>query len=364
MDSADPTPRPARRLLLASWPLLTVAGVRVRIHWTTALVPLAAFLALRTWVHPGRWSEMTRADVALWTAVATVLLCAVTWSHELAHVWAARSARVPVRSVTLWPLGGLGHIEFITRSPHTEIFVALAGPATHAVWFVGAGVPYFFGIQGTPAEATGWGTLVAASLVLNACFLVFNLLPFWPMDGGRVLRAAFALRMHPTHASLFASYAGFAGAVVVGLVGVAAILQMDSEGASGATGAVVGSFLIGLALWNFTACRRLLEEAHWRPEGPYASREPRPRPPPPAKWSLEEPTPAEPVVVEERRERRATTETAPRRREVARPAAPPLHERIDELLDRINEVGGIEKLSDAEKKELSDASDRLRRGDR
>lgn len=352
MRGLEPDDHPLRRLASWSWPLFRAFGVRVRMHWTTIFVPLLVLAATIRWLDP--------VEALAWTGAWTVLLYVVVWTHEMGHVWAGRSVGVQTREITLHPLGGLAHMQAGAPTPRAEILVALAGPLTHAVWFVLAGAPYFFLLRGTAAENTTWGSMLLAFLGLNAGMLFFNLLPFWPMDGGRVLRAGLATKMHPNHASLFAAYAGFAGAVVLGVTGIAAMIEAD-------TGSFLGDFgaplLLGIAITNFMACRMLLFEARWS-DGPYQSAEPWRASLPQATWNLEESLESEPVRVEERRPRRTATAPAKpaRVREPARPAPRPLQERIDELLDRINEVGGIENLPEAERRELAEASERLRRG--
>jgi Zn-dependent protease len=356
VSSYEPGTSTLLRLLNASWPLFRAFDVRVRIHWSTALVPLFMYGGFSRWLDTG--------DALLWTAVWFVATYFVIWTHEMGHIWAARSVGVQSWSVTLWPLGGLAHLTQNAPSPKSEVFIALAGPFTHTIWFVLAGAPWFFLVQGTPAEGELWAVMLKGFIGLNASLLFFNLLPFWPMDGGRTMRALLAMRVHANHASLLAAYVGFAGAVVLGIVGIA---MMVEGGSSQLLSDVGGPLLLGIGISNFSACRVLLLEARWG-DGPYETAEAWKASIPQASWSVGDGADAEPVTVERRRpaaEKRARTAAEPaRRREAARPAARPLQERIDELLDRINEVGGIENLSDAERKELAEASDRLRRGDR
>ena len=275
---------------------------------------------------------------------------------------AGRGVRVETSRITLQPLGGLAHAQPAAPSPRAEIWIALAGPLTHALWFVLAGAPYLFflrtpGAEGAAAAGDLRAFMIEGFLWTNAGLLFLNLLPFWPSDMGRVLRASLALRMHPNHASLLAAYAGFAGAAVLGTCGVAILIEADP---TSALASIAGPALLFVAVSSAIASRTLLLESRWG-DSPYAAAETWRAPLPQQAWNYEDPTPAEPVHVEERRERRAVVQTAPpRRREPVRPAAVPLHERIDELLDRINEVGGVANLSEAERKELADASETLR----
>ncbi|MCE9637270.1 MAG: hypothetical protein K8T90_16315 [Planctomycetes bacterium] len=350
-----------RRFATASWPLLRAFGVQVRVHWTTVLVPLVIFAGLGGGGSPGRTTE----EAALLTAFFTVSTYVVIWSHEMGHVWAARGVGMGTTRITLHPLGGLFHLQECAPSPRAEIWVALAGPLTHAFWFVLAGAPYLLFFRGSGAEVAAAsgdlrGFMVEGFLWTNVALLFLNLLPFWPTDMGRVLRASMALRMYPSHASLLAAYAGFAGGTVLAVAGLAITIQSDAASLLSSLG---GPVLVVIGMSNFVACRSLLVESRWG-DNPYAATAPRPQTTlPNATWNFEDPTPAEPVHVEDRREMRAAAAAAPRqqrRREPSQLPPVPLHERIDELLDRINEVGGIEHLPEAERKELAEASEKLR----
>jgi Zn-dependent protease len=339
----------------ASWRIGRAFGVDVRVHWTTLIVPLAFYAGFTPWLPP--------ADAAAWAAGWTLALYTVIWTHEMGHVWAARHLGVPTTAITLWPLGGLAHLASEKPNPRAEVFISLAGPLTHAFWFLAAGAPYLFLFEGTEAASSVAGTMLHSFTGLQVALLAFNLLPFWPMDGGAVTRAVLAMRMHPNRASMYAAYLGLAGAAVLGLAGLAAMLQApDAQGLL----SHCGWMTFGIAISNALACRTLLLQSRWS-EGPYApADEPWRESVPEAGWAPDEvPEPATARVERsdragERRERRVAAE---RKREV-READPRkrLQERIDALLDRINEVGGIENLTEAERRELDEASESLRRG--
>lgn len=344
-----------RRLATMSFPLPRAFRVGVRAHWTSLLVPIA--------LYPAFALDHSPAGAAAWAIGWTLALFAVLWTHQMGHVWAARAVGVDTASITLWPLGGLAHEEHRAPSAQAEIWIALAGPLTHAVWFVLVGTPYLFLTADSDLGSTAVGTAAQWFLTINAALLFLNLLPFWPMDGGRVLRGWIARRRSSGYASMITAYVGFAGAAVLVLGAMAVVLEFERDVAAATWG---GAFLLCVGAASFVACRRLAVESRWS-AGPYGMPPAHPRRSlPQASWSLEDATPGEPVAVEERRAvekpRRVALETQ-RRREPARVATPPLHERIDELLDRINEVGGIEHLPEAERRELAEASERLKRGD-
>ena len=113
--------------------------------------------------------------------------------HEYGHALTARRFGIGTRSITLLPIGGLALLESMPRDPRQEILVALAGPAVNvviaaALYLRAAGSPAgpARSSASTSAAAACCTTLLAANLMLA----LFNLLPAFPMDGGRVLRAA------------------------------------------------------------------------------------------------------------------------------------------------------------------------------
>lgn len=137
------------------------------------------------------------ATVGLAEAAAMAALGAVVFGsvllHELGHALAAKGVGIQTRSITLHPLGGLAALDREPRTPTEELIVSLAGPAVNAVLAV--------------AGLALWTTGLQAALwvaVINAGMGLFNLLPAFPMDGGRVLRAALATRMARRDATEFA----------------------------------------------------------------------------------------------------------------------------------------------------------------
>jgi Zn-dependent protease len=341
-------------------------GCTVRLHWLTFLVPLSLYFAFEKWLSAG--------DAALWALAWSAAIYFVIWTHEMGHVAAGRHLGIPTRTITLWPLGGLAHLERRAPSPGGEMFISAAGPAVHLAWFTALGAPYFaFVHDRLDLAGAAWPSMLHGFVWLQCVFLVFNLLPFWPLDGGAILRGFLARRMHPNRASITAAWVGLAGAAIMAIGSVAVIL-----GATNLTGFLgdQGWLLLSLAIGGALACRQLLLEAQVV-ESPYDTPEPDEawrESIPQARWSGESDTDTAEAVLEsaraekkaERAEKKPARErrVAPRRAEES--AAPPadprraLQERIDVLLDRINEAGGIEKLTDAERKELAEKSKALR----
>jgi Zn-dependent protease len=185
-----------------------IFGIRIRVHWLF-LVLLAYFLVAEG---PG---------AAL--MVACVFGCVVL--HELGHSLVARHYGVGVRDITLWPIGGVAQLEGRMPSPQAELAIALAGPMVNVVL-----VTVFL----TLAMATGAGRLALGSGVLgslanflgtlvtiNLALVLFNLLPAFPMDGGRVYRAWLARRVGMLPAT---ERAVRLGRWVAGLMAIAGVL--------------------------------------------------------------------------------------------------------------------------------------------
>lgn len=345
----QPTPSysgPAR----ASIPVGTAADARLRAHWSWLLVPFVAYVLVAA-----------RPDVehpAAWTAAWTAALFASVLTHEVAHAWVGRSIGLRTREIVLSPIGVLVHQRPTDHVHRDEALLAIAGPLSHALWFVVSGSTYFLFVQGTPRDAETWAAMLRGFLALQVALVALNLVPFWPLDGARILRAVLARRTGAAVADVLVAWAGIAGATITGLAGLAMILQ---GGDDAVLTTACGPALCVLGVACFFASRGLLAEAREAP-GPLDAPDPWHEPAPSGAWSLEDATPAEPVAVEELRPARTAVAETSARQETVRAPARPLAERIDELLDRINEVGGVENLTEAERRELREASELLKRG--
>jgi Zn-dependent protease/predicted transcriptional regulator len=197
-----------------SWRIGTIAGIGVYMHATFLLLIL---FILGLYLHQGRTLEGALAGILF---ILVIFGCIVL--HELGHALAARKYGIQTRDITLLPIGGLARLERMPDVPIQELWVALAGPAVNAViaggLYVGALIA---GIspQVQPFHWTG-GNFLNRLMVVNLWLLAFNLIPAFPMDGGRVLRAILATRMEYTRATVLASRIGQAIAYVFGFVGL------------------------------------------------------------------------------------------------------------------------------------------------
>lgn len=184
-----------------------VFGIPVRLHITFVL--LIGFIGLAGLMTGG-------ISRAVWSMLSIVALFACVVVHELAHSLVARAYGVRVESITLLPIGGVAAMEDMPRKPHEEAVMAIAGPL--ASFSIAAGLYAVIKVlhYAGPIAYGGQPWLV---MLMHTNILIggFNLLPAFPMDGGRVLRAVLALHMDHVQATNIAVSLGQALAVVMGL---------------------------------------------------------------------------------------------------------------------------------------------------
>src|SRR5262249_38130187 len=174
--------------------LFNVGGTAVRIHLT--------FFLLLAWIAAIHWSR-GGAPEAVDGVLFIIALFACVVLHEFGHIVAARRYGIRTPDVTLLPIGGVASLERMPEKPSQEIVVALAGPAVNLVialvlmFVLGAQFDLSQMAQLEQAQTSLLGRIAAANVVL----FVFNLIPAFPMDGGRVLRALLAIAMGYTRAT-------------------------------------------------------------------------------------------------------------------------------------------------------------------
>ncbi|QIO21585.1 site-2 protease family protein [Haloarcula sp. JP-L23] len=148
------------------------------------------------------------------TLAAVGLFVSVTL-HELGHAWAAMRYDLEVESITLWILGGLASFKQMPREWNREFWIAVAGPITS----VAVGAVCYAGVLALPASATVTLFVVGWLAVTNVMLAVFNMVPAFPMDGGRVLRALLARNRPYASATRIAARIGTAFAVLFAVFG-------------------------------------------------------------------------------------------------------------------------------------------------
>ncbi len=188
----------------------SIAGIRIELHVT--------FVLFVGWIAVAQ-GILTRSPERAVTSLALILLVfACVLLHELGHALAARRYGVRTREIVLLPIGGIARLERMPEKPVQEIVVALAGPAVNVA--IAALVWLWLVLTGS---APGLGTLGAgipqSLLAVNVLMVAFNLIPAFPMDGGRVLRATLALRMPFLKATRIAATVGQAFALLFAIVG-------------------------------------------------------------------------------------------------------------------------------------------------
>jgi Zn-dependent protease len=199
--------------MLRSWRLGTAFGIGVYVHWSfLLLLALVIFSA-----PPGS---------ALYLGAVMVTLFGCVVLHELGHALTARYFGIKTESITLYVIGGVARLEKMSDKPLEELLIAVAGPAVNVVIACLLLVALLVGVVVSPASImappemppTDIGQFASQFLRdllgLNLFLVVFNMIPAFPMDGGRVLRALLALRMGLLRATEIAVPVG----AVVGLV--------------------------------------------------------------------------------------------------------------------------------------------------
>jgi Zn-dependent protease/predicted transcriptional regulator len=192
----------------------TFAGIDVYVH--------ATFLILLLWVAFSHWQDEHSLSAALAGVGFILALFGCVVLHEYGHALTARRFGIRTRDITLLPIGGLARLERMPSDPRQELWVALAGPAVNVV--IGAvlfAIVEFTGSMQAPETLTvSRGSFIERLMLVNVFLAVFNLLPAFPMDGGRVLRAILAMRMDYTRATQLAATVGQGMAFLFGLVGL------------------------------------------------------------------------------------------------------------------------------------------------
>lgn len=187
--------------------LFRVGGIQVKMHVTFPLILIWAALSFGIF-NQGGW------EGALYGVLVTSLIFVIVVLHELGHSAAARRYDVEVQQIVLLPLGGVAQMERIPEEPGQELVIAIAGPLVNFVLavFLALAAP----LAGENLSAASLTSLSASigTLSLGSIFLyvfvtnlfigVFNLIPAFPMDGGRILRALLATRLRYTQATSIA----------------------------------------------------------------------------------------------------------------------------------------------------------------
>lgn len=189
-----------------------VADIELRVHVT--------FFLLLVWIAVGYYAE-GGFDAAVVGLAFTLLVFGCVVLHEFGHAFAARRYGIGTPDITLLPIGGVARLTRMPHDPWQEFVIAIAGPAVNVLIAIG------LILSGHSLDLTALFSLDSERVSLgdklldtNVFLILFNLLPAFPMDGGRVLRALLALRMNYVRATETAAAVGQGFAFVFGLIGL------------------------------------------------------------------------------------------------------------------------------------------------
>ena len=193
------------------WKLGKFAGIDVYIHATFLL--LIAWVGYSHWLENRNWGEVFSGVLFILALFACVIL------HEYGHALTARKYGIKTRDITIYPIGGVARLERMPEKPIEELWGALMGPAVNVVIAAGLFAYLFWTSSLVPLNEL---TIVSGSflerlMVVNISLVLFNLIPAFPMDGGRALRA---MRMDYVRATQIAATIGQGMALLFGLVGL------------------------------------------------------------------------------------------------------------------------------------------------
>ncbi len=180
-----------------------IAGIQIFIHWTFPLIIL--------WIIFSNARKGLNVEQITWSVFFVLTLFVCVTLHELGHALAAKRFHIKTKDITLLPIGGVARLENMPEKPMQELIVALAGPAVNGVLFL---IIYIvLQIAGMPFEFSSITHITADNFffnlaILNVWLAVFNLIPAFPMDGGRVLRALLAMKLSRTLATQIAGRIG------------------------------------------------------------------------------------------------------------------------------------------------------------
>jgi Zn-dependent protease/CBS domain-containing protein len=191
----------------------SIAGTAIRIHFT--------FLLFLAWIFIANYAS-GGAEAAWSGLVFIVLVFACVTAHEFGHIFTARAFGVPTPDVTLLPIGGVARLARIPEKPSEELLVAIAGPLVNVaiaiVLVVVAGAD--MSQRHLAAIESSQVSMLDRLASVNLFLALFNMIPAFPMDGGRVLRALLALRLGHVRATEIAARVGQLAAFALGFIGL------------------------------------------------------------------------------------------------------------------------------------------------
>ena len=197
----------------SSLKVASIFGIEVRIHLT--------FLLFLIWIWFSYY-QVAGFDGAVQGVLFILALFACVLLHEFGHAFAARGFGIETPDITLLPIGGVARLSRIPEKPWQELVVAIAGPLVNVV--IAAALILVIHTNATLEQLEYLESprieLLAKLASVNVMLVLFNLIPAFPMDGGRVLRALLAMAMPYARATQIAAWIGQGLAIVFGIVGI------------------------------------------------------------------------------------------------------------------------------------------------
>ena len=197
-----------------SWTIGRIFGIKLRMHWTFLL--LLAYVGFAISQQEEGWLPVVEGILLVLAVFGCVIL------HECGHALTARRFGVATEDITLLPIGGVARMQRIPSEPWQEFWIAIAGPAVNVViafvLFIALAISgHFYGMIDDVGDHRAFFVNL---MVINVLLVVFNLIPAFPMDGGRVLRALLATRLDYLQATVIAAKIGQGLAVAFGIAGL------------------------------------------------------------------------------------------------------------------------------------------------
>jgi len=220
--------------------LFTIRGIEVGVHYSWLFVFALVTWSLSVYVFPRESSGLSTIDYWILGAITSLLLFASVLVHELSHSFVATARGLSAKSITLFIFGGVSNLGSDAKEASTEFWVAIVGPLAS---FVVAGVAYLVATL-VPEPRVD---LVASYLVyINVTLGLFNLVPGFPLDGGRVLRAILWTTTGSQRRAT--EWAANAGRIVAwGMFGFGVLLLLDGQVVGGVWMAAIAWFLYSAA---------------------------------------------------------------------------------------------------------------------
>jgi len=224
--------------------LFKVLGFEVRIDASWLLLAILIILSLTGGYFPFHYKGLSTTAYVVMGVIAAVGLFASIVFHELCHSLVARRMGLPMKGITLFMFGGVAQMDEESRTPKVEFLMAIAGPVA-SIGLAGVFYLLYIGLKAAQAATVVTGVLGYLAWI-NLILACFNLLPAFPLDGGRVLRAGlWAWKKNLRWATRIASDAGSAFGVVLIILGILSLLGGNPVG--GLWWALIGMFLRGIS---------------------------------------------------------------------------------------------------------------------